>query len=146
LQRGLRALAPRGVEIATHEGAPLGLLDRWQEARLVVLIDATASRSPPGTIHRFDARAAGVPEAGFRCSTHALGLADAIALARALGKLPPSLIVYGLEGADFEAGEGVCPAVAGAVDEVAERVLRDVAARCAWRRRADGYPVPRSGG
>ena len=34
-------------------------------------------------------------------STHALGLAEAMELARALGRLPP-VIVYGIEGKTFE--------------------------------------------
>jgi len=47
-------------------------------------------------------------------------------LARALGRLPPRLIVYGVEGKAFEAGVGLSPEVKAAVQEVAERVLGEL--------------------
>ena len=62
----------------------------------------------------------------FRFSTHAFGLAEAVELARALGRLPPRLIVYGIEGKSFEAGVGLSPEVGAAVQEVVERVLGEL--------------------
>ncbi|MGA8805322.1 MAG: hypothetical protein WB866_11580, partial [Solirubrobacterales bacterium] len=52
----------------------------------------------------------------FRSSTHALGVADAVELARELDRLPARLAVYGIEGENFEAGEGLTPAVEATVD------------------------------
>jgi hydrogenase maturation protease len=54
-----------------------------------------------------------------RCSTHALGVAEAIELARALGRLPARLEVYAIEGARFTAGAGLSPAVEQAVGKLA---------------------------
>ena len=51
-------------------------------------------------------------------STHLIGLADALELARALGRLPPRVVVYGIEGHRFGVGDPVSPAVAAAVDRV----------------------------
>jgi hydrogenase maturation protease len=50
---------------------------------------------------------------------HLLGLGEAMDLAQALEKLPPQLEVIGIEGADFELGEGMSAAVTGACKTVA---------------------------
>jgi hydrogenase maturation protease len=117
--QGLRAA---GVDVLEAEGEPVELLDLWQGAREVVVIDAVSTGAPPGTIHRLDAGEGPLPADLGVASTHALGLAEAIELARALGRLPERLLVIGIEGADFSAGEGLTPAVALA----AERVAREI--------------------
>ena len=70
-------------------------------------------------MHRFDAAAGPLPARSLRSSSHHFGVADAIELARALGRLPPALRVYAIEGEDFGAGRALSPAVAQAVDAVA---------------------------
>ena len=56
-------------------------------------------------------------------STHALGLAEAVELARSLGRLPQRVVVYGIEGESFAFGKGLSAAVAAAADRVTEEVL-----------------------
>lgn len=51
-----------------------------------------------------------------------MGIPEAIELARVLDELPPRLIVYGIEGAEFEAGAGLSSAVAAAVAEMIDRI------------------------
>jgi hydrogenase maturation protease len=115
------------IEVLELEGDPAGLLDAWDGADAVIVVDAVSSGSPPGTIHRVDAIEEELPGDVFRASTHALGLAEAVALARALGGLPRSLVVYGLEGGAFEAGESLSPPVHAAVEQVAALVREEVA-------------------
>jgi hydrogenase maturation protease len=107
-----------------HEGDPLALLDAWEDAATAVVIDAVSSGAAPGTVHRFEAGDAALP-ARLRSSTstHAVGLAEAIELARALDRLPPRLIVYGIEGERFTTGADLSPAVAAAVEVVAAAVI-----------------------
>jgi hydrogenase maturation protease len=121
--RRLRGLLP-GVRVVEVAGDPGALLDLWAEAELAIVLDAVRSGAPPGTIHRLDASA--LP-AGLRsASTHALGLADAVELARALDRLPARLELYGIEGAHFEPGEGLTPTVARAVETLCEQLSRAV--------------------
>jgi Ni,Fe-hydrogenase maturation factor len=40
--------------------------------------------------------------------------------------MPSRVIVYGIEGKDFGQGEGFSPEVEGAVDEVTQRIIRDL--------------------
>ena len=112
-------IAARRLGGLEHEGDPLGLLDVWDGVGLAVVIDAVSSGAEPGTIHRFDAAAAPLPALlRTSTSTHAVGLAEAIELARSLGRLPDRLIVYGIEGERFEAGTDLTPAVAAGTDAV----------------------------
>ncbi len=117
---------PADLAVLEYEGEPLGLLELWEGARAAVLVDAIRSGAAPGTIHRVDVSREPVP-ALLRgsSSTHAVGVGEAIELARALGRLPARVIVYGVEGACFEAGGGLSTEVAGAVDPLVETVLRE---------------------
>jgi len=51
-------------------------------------------------------------------------VAEAVELTRALGRLPPSLVVYAIEGHAFEPGDALSPEVARAVTRLAEMLLR----------------------
>jgi len=124
--RRLREAAPESVLVLEETGEGASLLESWQDAHTVILIDAVQSGAAPGTVHRLDARAKPIAKKFFRFSTHAFGLAEAVELARALGRLPPRLIVYGIEGKRFEAGVGLSPEVKAVVGEVVERVLGEL--------------------
>src|ERR1035438_6419832 len=96
--RRLRALFPTGVTILEESGEGTALMEAWQGAAWVMLVDAVRSGASPGTIHRLDARATSVPTGFFHYSTHAFSVAEAVELARSLDQLPPHLIVYGIAG------------------------------------------------
>lgn len=124
LVRLVRArLARPGCAVAAHEGDTLGLLERFAGASAAIVVDATRSGAPPGTVTRIDAAAAPLPvEPPSSASTHAMGLAEALELARTLGRLPARVIVYGIEGARFDAGAGLSLPVRDGLPELAERV------------------------
>jgi hydrogenase maturation protease len=69
-----------------------------------------------------------LPAGLFRVSTHRFGLADALELARALGRLPPRVVVYGIEGSRFAPGRPMSPAVAAAVERLAGVLSTEMAA------------------
>jgi hydrogenase maturation protease len=123
--RRVRELAEPEVDVIEMEGEPARLIDAWQGARLAVVVDAVKSNAAEGTVIRIDATADPLPPTLSAPSTHALGLGDAIEIARALDRLPPQLIVYAIEGTHFQAGSDVSPAVAAAGQAVAEAVLRE---------------------
>ena len=126
--RRVGALAPPGVEVRTHGGGGLGLMDAWEGVAAAVVVDALSSGAPAGTIARFDAGTRPLPRhLRANRSTHDLGLGDAIEVARALNRLPGRLVVIGIEGSDFSRGRGLSRAVEGAVERAVEAVSMEIA-------------------
>lgn len=114
------------VAVREASGEGTALMEAWSGADLVILVDAVQSGDAPGTIHRFDANRVSVPARFFHYSTHAFGVAEAVELARALNQLPPQLVLYGIEGMDFAAGERLSTEVSTAIDEVLARVRQEI--------------------
>lgn len=126
LEVARRLAAVPGVEVREARGDMTSLADLWDASKRVVVVDATRSGAAPGSVHRFDASSNPLPAAFGRGSTHALGVADAVELARALGRLPATLIVYGIEGEDFSAGAGLSEAAVRGVEEAATRIAGEI--------------------
>jgi hydrogenase maturation protease len=110
------------------EEEPTRLIDSFGGADIAFVVDAVSTTAPAGTVHRWDASEAPVPSRELRSSTHALGIGEALELARALGRLPSRTVVFGVEGTDFVAREGMTPAVAEGVALAATRLLEEVIA------------------
>lgn len=124
-ERISRELAAR-ITISERSDDALALIDDWAGRNAVILVDAAATVSAPGRIHRFDLLHDILPIEISLSSTHAFGVADAVGLARTLGLLPSHLIVYAVEGAVFDFGAPVSHAVAASVDEVATRIAHEL--------------------
>lgn len=125
IARRLIGALPGAVRVLVKEGDFASLVDDWQGADAVIVIDATSSGLEPGTIRRYEAHERPLPSAFSRSSTHSFGVAEAIELARALGRLPARLVVFGIEGRDFTLGEGLSADLDAAVDEVVRRVIEE---------------------
>lgn len=117
-----RRLRVLGIQAREHGGEALALIDAWSGSADVLVVDAVKSGAPPGTITIWDARTFALPVGHLRCSTHALGVTEAIELARALDRLPRKLIVVGIEGLRFDRGEPPSPEVAEAVERLAQHI------------------------
>jgi hydrogenase maturation protease len=126
--RLLRGNLPDDVVLVEHGGETTGLMARLDSMATAFLVDACASGAAAGTIRRFDVAATPLPPA-FGMSSHGLGLAEAVELARTLGQLPPCCIVYAIEGQSFAIGTPLSPPVALAVAEVAARLCTEIGGR-----------------
>jgi len=117
-----------GVELLEQDGEVTALLACLEGSSTAFLVDACRSGAAAGTVQRFDVGKAPLPRVGFGLSSHGLGLAEALELARVLGRLPPNCIVYAIEGSAFEPGEPLSPCVAAAVAAVAARLQGEMQA------------------
>ncbi|MGC2197067.1 MAG: hydrogenase maturation protease [Terriglobales bacterium] len=115
-----------GVRACSYTGEPLGLIDVWQHADHAILVDAVVTGAPAGTIHVWDGRGHAL-DSKTPASTHGLGIAEAVELARLLNRLPSRLEVYGIEGYCFDCGNSVSPEVQRSIDEVIRRILTSIA-------------------
>ncbi|HKI92008.1 MAG TPA: hydrogenase maturation protease [Gaiellaceae bacterium] len=126
--RLLEGTLPEDVLAVACEGEPVTLLSLWEDCETAIVVDATQSGAEPGTVRRLPAHEDPLPNELRRTSTHLLGVAEAVELARALGKLPARTIVYGIEGGRWETGAELTPEVAEAAGVVAASIRREVGA------------------
>lgn len=116
-----------GIAAETRSGEAADLIEAWRGADDVIVVDAVVTGAPVGTVRAWDPRQ---PLASVRstASTHGLGVAEAIELARVLQCLPARLQVYGIEGRRFEPGAQVSPEVQHAIEDVARRIIARLSA------------------
>lgn len=125
-------LARSEVDVLVHED-PTDLVELWSGRSVAVVVDAVCSGAKGGTVHVLETGAAGdrLPRSTWatsgRAGTHALGLATAVELARALHRLPPRLVVVGVEGVGFDHGAPLSPEVAAAIPAAVAAVVTALA-------------------
>jgi hydrogenase maturation protease len=122
----VRGRVPADVAVLECEQEPTRLLDAWEGADVAVVVDACAAGGPPGSVHRFDVSSDPLPARGFRSSTHAVGVGDAVELSRALHRLPTHVVVYGVEGVAFDTGAPMSAPVQAAAEQVAAAIVREL--------------------
>lgn len=130
LAAAIGALKLPDVTVLTSDGEPGRLLDAWSGAELAVVVDAMCrDGGKPGQIHRVGVTDGG-PASDLACSgsasTHGLGIGEAIALARALDRLPVRLVVYAVEADDVGHGEQLSPSVTASLPRLTELVLAEL--------------------
>lgn len=124
----LRALPEATVLVEESSGAAIAEMDP-RETGLLVIVDAARASDghPAGTSLRLDYfddrhRLAWAPTA----NTHALGVAEGLELAAALGNLPGRVWVYVLLGENFERAMTRSAAVDRAIPDLVNRIEHDV--------------------
>ena len=121
-----QASLPRRVRTVVLDGEPTRLIDAWRGTDLAVVVDAVSSGAAPGGVFASDFDESIVIASTGTAGTHSQGLGEAVDLARRLDRMPGRLVVVGVEGADFETGRGLSPAVSRAVPEAAGAVVGTV--------------------
>lgn len=106
--------------LSSGEGAEL--VESWTGYDRVILFDAVRQQGQPGRIYRMLVDRESIPSDFFRYSSHAFSVAEAIELARVLDRLPASMEIIGIEGADFGTGQGLTDAVKYSCFEVIEEI------------------------
>jgi hydrogenase maturation protease len=114
--RMLAAAPPPRSEVVAADRPGAGLIDLFDGADAVILIDAVRSGAPPGTIHDRDLRELGDLRERL-VSSHDIGVAAAIALAASLGRPPVRGRLVGIEVSSESRRPGeISPPVRKAID------------------------------
>jgi len=136
--RGDDGIGPRIVEELVRRGLPewvaaldagnagldlLNVLEGWER---VVIVDAAEMGREPGRFIRFMPDEARLTRAGDPFSLHDAGLGEALALAGALGRTLPELVIFGVQPAEIDWREGLSPAVESAVPALADAVIAEL--------------------
>ncbi len=118
----LRGRLPPDVELIESDGEPVGLLTLLGDATEAYLIDACISGAAAGTVRRLEPATDTLPAWAAPPSSHGLGVAETLELARALGELPRRCVVYAIEGLRYEVGAPLSAPVRSAVAAVAAHI------------------------
>ena len=103
-------------DVVESFGAAADLVTDFEHRNRVLIVDTCKSEARVGTIHNFDVHRETLPDYLNAVSSHGIGVAEGIALARALGMLPEICEVIAIEGAEFRTGATLSRAVATAID------------------------------
>lgn len=107
-------------------GDAAGLLELLPSLEGLVVIDALVSGAEPGTLWHREVSSQPLPTALKSASTHALGVAEALELARTLEQLPPVVWLFGVEALWSGHGEGLSPPVQQAIPLLLETLLQQL--------------------
>ena len=104
---------------------PVDILDHLNGVSRAVVVDACRSARTPGTFTRLDWRDPRIQEEVSQ-SSHRISLADTLELSRLLGRLPSQVILYVVDGAQWEPQSVISPQVAAVVPRLADCILREL--------------------
>ena len=122
LDRGL----PQGVKALDAGSGGLALLQIMEGWDRVLVVDAADVGRQPGQFVRFRPDQAELGQRSDGLSFHETGLADALTLARALDQPLPEIIIFGVQPAHMDWGQGLSPDVSAAVPALMEAILSEL--------------------
>ena len=116
-----------GVRVVVADG-PLTLVDHLGTYDVVVVVDAVQPGGSPGRlwVHDVGHRPMRRPSAT-SIGSHGLGVSDAVALARSVGRLPGRTTLVGIEAHSFQLGEPLSTPVHDRLDDAVSAVIDAVA-------------------
>ncbi len=119
---------PPGVRCADGGTGGMDVAFQMRGMQRVILVDACRSGAPPGTIFRTTGRKVEQLPPLTGINLHAFRWDHALAFAHWLLKeeYPQQIVVYLLEGASFELGDGVSPAVAAAQQRLVQLLWEEI--------------------
>ena len=124
---GLRLPGVRVVQRAE----PLDLVDDCATTDVLVVVDAVRSGRPAGALVVQEVDQRPLPAWTGAGGTHAFGLAAAVELARAMGRLPRRLVLVGVEAESFRTGAALSAPVRDAIETAVRAVTSAADARLA---------------
>jgi hydrogenase maturation protease len=126
IARELRHRVPEDVEVREESGEGTSLMQAWEGFSHVAIIDAVSSGAQSGVVHQYNAITEKVPKRIFNSSSHQFGVAEAIAMAGHLQRLPRTLLLYGIEGESFEPGIGLSEPVVKSVPDLLRKIENEI--------------------
>ena len=123
------ASLPEDVELVDGGTPGLETVLLLQDYQRAIIIDAADMGRRPGEWVRFSPENV-LLESGdlaLRGTLHSAGLAEALQLGKALGVLPPEIVIYGIQPQEIGWTEGLSEPVQAAVTAVCAAILDEIA-------------------
>ena len=123
----LRAVElPDNVTLIDSGSDPMDAVPHLFDTDKVVIIDAASMNRAPGHIELLCPDNLRETSDHAPCSTHVYGLAEGLALARAVG-FKPEIRIIGIQPQNTDAAEGLSPEVASRIPDIINLVLEEAA-------------------
>jgi hydrogenase maturation protease len=136
-------VGPRVIEELKARGLPEGVtaldggtggldllqvIEGWDDVVVVDAadVDAGTGQIAPGEFVRFTPEQARLRQSPHTFSLHHAGLAEVLALAHALDRTLPSIVVFGVQPRDVGWGEGLSPEIEARLPALVDAVLEQV--------------------
>lgn len=116
---------PQGVEVYEAGGAGIALAQKLMDGfDVCILVDATQRGGVPGTLYFIEPEICAKPES---IGMHEQDPSRVLALARALGALPPKVLLVGCEAFEIDdLREELSPQVQAAVQPAVQRIVEEL--------------------
>jgi hydrogenase maturation protease len=101
----------------------LHVLEGWERA---VIVDAADVGREPGQFVRFTPDEARLVESADGFSLHNAGLAEALALVKAVGQPLPQMVIFGVQPETIGWGEGLSGTIEAALPDIVNAVLNEI--------------------
>ncbi len=124
--REIRRRNYAGVCVLEASGEGAALLESWKGYDRVLIVDAICSGATKGTVHRIDLATKNIKRGFLSHSSHSFGVGEAVEMARQLHQLPPILLLYGIEGCQFDAGSGLTNDVVRSIPRLLGLIEADI--------------------
>jgi len=133
---GISAVVLDELTLRIPPEAPVDLMDAgtagldcalfWDGYEKLILIDAADMGLEPGQWRRFALEEMNLDENGLRSigAVHAAGLNEALVLGRALGNLPPEVIIFGIQPETIRFGMGISSSLMDSLPSLCEAVVQ----------------------
>lgn len=99
------------------------LLTLWENKKVIIIDAACSTTKPAGHVYESDSYHNMVSYDNVFYSSHSFGLEEILQMASAIGRLPPSLKLIGVEGSNWQKGHPISKEVKKAYDTVEKIVL-----------------------
>jgi hydrogenase maturation protease len=116
---------PPGVQVLDGGAAGLELLDLMEGWEGVIIVDAAEMGCRPGEFLRFTPAGVRLASIADYFSLHHAGLDEVLALANALSRTLPEIVIFGVQPTEVGWGAGLSPAVEAALPALADAVLEE---------------------
>lgn len=114
----------KNLSIDAYDRPGLGLLELFQDAKVVFLIDAMTSEAPLGTILCFKNETIYTAEPLF--STHGIGVSEVLEWGNSLNLLPEELILYGVVIKDVYVSASLSKPVRAAIGPLTMQIAHEI--------------------
>lgn len=115
---------PSQLQLICCDRPGMYLLELMRGANTVFLIDAVVTGAVYGTLHRFENQE--IEAISSPLSSHALGVAYAIKMGRALDELPLKVILYGIEIGDIHHQSRLSTLIIPAIKTLSKQITNDI--------------------